>query len=140
MTICSATIDFDLLSVVLNDILHDNLDFFVLRRVSLQSSCRITRTVARPLAVMVLTLVVRLLSVLVRSQNLDQVKVVTCACVPIDNDKAVFQTHLEHTVKELHIRLAIKILPSPLKLMQELCAIWLETLPTKALSQLPHVM
>ena len=60
--------------------------------------------------------------------------------VSIDYDKAVFETHAEHSVEELHVGLLVKILPVPLMLMEHLSPTGLQASSTEPSPHFPKLV
>ena len=127
---------------MLNDILHHDLHFFIvalpLHLLVLVFRCR---RACRLTILVVLAVIAAIVEVvLVRTQHLDQVEVVARARVTVHQYEAIAEAHAQYTVKELHVRLAVEVLPYPLVLVEKLGAIRLQPLLPEAEPDLPHVV
>ena len=122
-------IHFDLLGVMLKDVLHHDLHLLILG-----------------VPVLVFGLVPRDLvsflaePVLVRCEDLHEMEVVGGARVPIDDDEAVAEPVGEYMLEELFVGLLVEVLPAPLVLMEQLVSIGLEALLAEPKPELPEVV
>jgi len=96
---------------VLNDVLDNDLDFFVL----LGFSRAQVRCVTLEL--------IRMHTVFISTQHFDKVEVVARARVSIHDDEAVLKPHSKDAIEELHIGVLIEVLPTPLVLVEQLHAV-----------------
>ena len=114
---------------VLNYILDHNFHFFVLLGIIL------LRRLASFLDFCLLLSVI-----FVGFENLHKVEVIWCPSVAINNDKPILQTHRQHSIEKLHVRLLIQVSPAPLVLIEHLSLTGLKTFFTKAEPNLPQLM
>lgn len=103
---CRFVRNFDLLSVQFHDVLDKDFDFFILLHLPGAEVRRV------PLVLLQMD------RVFVGPHNLHKMKVVVGARISIHDNEVIIQSHFEHPVKELSIRVLIKIFPAPFVLME----------------------
>ena len=118
---------------MLDNVLHNDFNFFVFVMVSLPCV-----DVGGVTCGFVLALVID--SVLIGSEHFDKMEVVTCASVAVDDDEAIFEPRVKHAREEFNVCLLVWILPSPVKLVEKLGTVRLQTLASETKPYLPHVV